>query len=168
MRESSSRTMRWVKWLYGQAKSGRFLTEVLRSARVPSRVANEELLARYCDLKAIRSKIKPKIFYSSSLTPPLELSVDRVLYCDPRERCKRETESMGKARGFVTLTAGDVRKIERTTVVSDKPPPEHAAIVLGLSERPVPTLAAIKAEADLFAQFDRVCVDLAKMAKLPP
>lgn len=113
----------------------------------------------------IKSKIKPKIFYSSLLTPPLELSVDRIAYCDPRERCKRETEDMGKQRSFVMLLAGDVRGIDRASVVSAKPPPEHAEIILGLSEDPVPTRSALMCDADLFAQFDSLCVELANIAR---
>src|SRR5690348_1137037 len=99
MRESSARTMRWVRWLYGQLKSGHFPRAVWRSVTVPSRIGDDELLARYCDKQAVKSEIKYSVFVRTKL--PLEISVDRVRYCNPSERAKHEAVERRKPRTFL-------------------------------------------------------------------
>src|SRR5712692_5531519 len=150
--------MRWLKWLSGQINSGHFLAEVWRSVTVPRHVGDDERLARYCDKKAIKTKIKPSVFYSGQL--PLEISVDRVRYSNPNERVRRESTAT-KPKAFVTLLAGEVRaRVTVATVVSDMPPPEHAEIVLGIATEAVLTREALKMDANQWAEFTQICEEL--------
>lgn len=63
------------------------------------------------------------------------------------------------------LKVNQVRCLEWATVVSDKPPAEHAEIVLDLGSARIPTMDALEADPDLFARFDAACVELAKISQ---
>jgi len=92
-------------------------------------------LARYCQARYVKNgKAKYQVFIASQA--PLELSVDRVSYCDPDARAAREE------RTYVTLETGRVRReVARASVLAKPltcPPapvaaPEHAEIHLEYS-----------------------------------
>jgi len=129
---------------------------------VPDDVDDDEELARRCDKRDTRGgAVRWKAFIRTKV--PLEISHDRVKYCDPWAAIANDPR-----RTLVFLVAGEVRvAIENARVVPDKPPEEHALVgvyVTGVQGTAIETKAELEA-VGAFKELVDVAMRLAELAR---
>jgi hypothetical protein len=129
-------------------------------AEVPSLIAGYEHLARYCSPKDVKNGVKERAFYASKR--PFEISVDRMRYCQPEERARRE----GKT--FVRLLCDSVRTSIGDALVSSKMPPAEHALISHVDPRlrSYETKIDLQSDADDWAKFSDFCARLAKLSEV--
>lgn len=121
-------------------------------------VHEDESLARRCDRKAIKNRIRPQVFLRA--TYPLDVSTDREALCDPWVKLRDEP-----SRTLVRLLVRDVARLDRARVEPTPPPLEHASIEIVLEghDSRVPSRAQLSAEE--WGTVVAVATELAELAR---